>query len=367
VSVNPPHEAAGFAHASAGTPGTSLRPLSGTAEEILGLLREWDAADDPEPLIVETSGSTGVPKRVVLSRAAMRASADATHVRLGGPGQWLLAIPPTYVAGLQVLFRSVRAGTRPVVLRDHTDLSDGTASMSGERRYVSLVPTQLHRAVEAGCDALGGFDSILVGGASLDPALRERAQAAGARIVTTYGMSETCGGCVYDGVPLDGVEVATTADGRLRIRGPVLFDEYDGQPGLTAQALQGGWFVTQDLGRIEESGRVVIGGRVDDVINSGGVKVPAARVALEIRLHPRVQAAEVVGMPDVEWGEIVVAAVVGDVTLDELRDWVAEEYPRSFAPRSVVHLDALPLLPNGKVDRQALKARLGTELGAGRR
>jgi O-succinylbenzoic acid--CoA ligase len=327
-------------------------------------LRTWDAADDPEPLMVETSGSTGVPKRVVLSRAAMRASADATHKRIGGPGQWLLALPPTYVAGLQVLFRSVRAGTEPVVMRGGP--ADGLARMSGERRYVSLVPTQLHRAVEEGGDGLAGFDSILVGGASLDPALRERAERAGTRIVTTYGMSETCGGCVYDGVPLDGVEVASTPDGRLRIRGPVLFDGYDGQAGRTA-ALQDGWFVTQDLGRIDGTGRVLLGGRVDDVINTGGVKVPAADVALEIRLHPRVQAAEVLGMPDPEWGESVVAVVVGDVTLEELRDWVAVDYPRSFAPRSVVHLDALPLLPNGKVDRMALKARLGAESGAARR
>jgi o-succinylbenzoate---CoA ligase len=341
---------------------SSLRPVAGAPEDILGLLREWDAADAPEPLVVETSGSTGVPKRVVLSRAAMRASADATHARLGGPGQWLLAIPPTYVAGLQVLFRSVRAGTEPVVLRG--DLAGGIAEMSGSRRYVSLVPTQLHRAVEGGCDALGAFDTVLVGGASLDPALRERAVTVGARIVTTYGMSETCGGCVYDGVPLDGVEVATTDDGLVRIRGPVLFDGYDGQPGLTAEVMQDGWFVTRDLGRVGGDGRVHLSGRVDDVINTGGVKVPAGEVALEIRLHPRVSAAEVVGMPDEEWGEVVVAAVVGDVTLEELRDWVAAEYPRSYAPRSVVHLDALPLLPNGKVDRLALRARLGAR-GAG--
>jgi o-succinylbenzoate---CoA ligase len=365
VSVNPPHEADRFAHASAGTPGTSLRPVAGTAGDILGLLREWDAADDdPGPLVVETSGSTGVPKRVVLSRAAMRASADATHARLGGPGQWLLAIPPTFVGGLQVLFRSVRAGTEPVLLPG--DLTSGLAQMSGERRYVSLVPTQLHRAVEGGCDALGGFDTALIGGASLDPALRERAETMGATIVPTYGMSETCGGCVYDGVPLDGVEVATTGDGRIRIRGPVLFDGYDGQPGLTLEVMQDGWFVTQDLGRVGEDGRVLLAGRVDDVINTGGVKVPAGEVALEIRLHPKVSAAEVVGMPDEEWGEVVVAAVVGDVTLEELRDWVAEEYPRSYAPRSVVHLDALPLLPNGKVDRLALRARLGTAPGVGR-
>jgi len=117
----------------------SLRPVSGTAAEILALLREWDAADDPAPLSVETSGSTGTPKRVLLSRAAMRTSADATHARLGGVGQWLLNLPPAYVAGLQVLFRSVRAGTDPVV--QDGSFEDAAAAMTGARRYVSLVPT----------------------------------------------------------------------------------------------------------------------------------------------------------------------------------------------------------------------------------
>ncbi|NUR08526.1 MAG: AMP-binding protein, partial [Nocardioidaceae bacterium] len=189
----------------ASLPVTSLRPVRGTAAEIVALLRAWDAADDPTPLVVETSGSTGRPKRVVLSRAAMRASADATHERLGGPGQWLATLPPTYVAGLQVLFRSVRAGTDPV---------ERAADLTAGRTYVSLVPTQLHRLVDD--PALARFDTVLVGGAALDPALRERADRAGVRVVTTYGMSETCGGCVYDGRPLDGVRV-DVVDGLVRL------------------------------------------------------------------------------------------------------------------------------------------------------
>ena len=120
--------------------------MRGTAAQVLGLLREWDAADDPAPLAVQTSGSTGAPKRVVLSRAAMRASADATHARLGGPGQWLLNLPPSYVAGLQVLFRSVRAGSEPVL--QEGSFEDAVAAMTGERRYVSLVPTQLVRLLD---------------------------------------------------------------------------------------------------------------------------------------------------------------------------------------------------------------------------
>lgn len=342
---------------------SSLHPVAGTAGEILALLSEWDRASDPAPLVVETSGSTGVPKRVLLSRAAMRASADATHARLGGPGQWLLALPPTYVAGLQVLFRSVRAGTEPLLMSN--GLWHSLEEMTEPRRYVSLVPTQVHRMLDEGSEAqaLSRFDTVLVGGAALDLELREEAAQIGATFVTTYGMAETCGGCVYNGQPLDGVEVATTEDGRVRIRGPVLFDGYQGDPGLSAEVLRDGWFWTQDLGRVSEQGRVLLGGRVDDVIITGGVNVPAAAVATSLRQHRDVRAAAVVGVPDDEWGEVVVAVAVTDVALAELREHVAGQYPRSFAPRRLVRVDALPLLPNGKIDRLAV-ARLAGERSA---
>ena len=322
--------------------------MHGTAGEILDLLRAWDAADDPAPLAVETSGSTGAPKRVLLSRAAMRASADATHARLGGPGQWLLNLPPAYVAGLQVLFRSVRAGTTPVTSAD---------ALTGERRYLSLVPTQLTRMLHEAADVerLRGFDTVLVGGARLDPALRGRAEEAGVRVVATYGMSETCGGCVYDGVPLEGVEVDLAPDGRVRLGGPVLFDGYDGHPGLTARVLRDGRFVTADLGRLVD-GRLQVLGRVDDVVVSGGVNVATGAVAGRLREHPTVLGAEVVGVPDDEWGRAVVAVVVaGDLTLTAARDWVAGTLPRTWAPRRLVPVDALPLLANGKTDRLAVE------------
>jgi O-succinylbenzoic acid--CoA ligase len=329
--------------------------VRGTADEILRLLRAWDAADDSAPLTVETSGSTGEPKRVVLSRAAMRASAEATAARLGGPGQWLLNLPPGYVAGLQVLFRSVRAGSEPVIQTD--DLASAAERLTGPRRYVSLVPTQLHRVlVDPGeTKALSTFDAVLVGGASLDPHLREQAQDAGVHIVATYGMSETCGGCVYDGLPLDGVAVKIGTDGRIRIGGPVVFDGYDGRPDRTRQVLEHGWFVTQDRGRIDEDGHLQVLGRVDDMVISGGVNVPANAVAARLRAHPEVRAAEVVGVPDDRWGQRVVAVVVGTLDLDGARDWVAGQHPRAWAPRNLVHVDALPLLGNGKVDRIAVQ------------
>ncbi len=341
---------------------TSLRPVRGTPDEVLSLLRAWQAdADTPEPLVIETSGSTGVPKRVVLSRTAMRASASATQARLGGPGQWLLNLPATYVAGVQVLFRSVLAGTKPVLLDDHPDFATAAAAMDGERRYVSLVPTQLTRMLRSPRDveALRTFDTVLVGGAAVESSLRHRAADAGVRVVATYGMSETCGGCVYDGLPLDGVAVAVGPDGRVRIAGPVLFDGYDGQPGETAKVTAGDWFVTSDLGRLDDDGRLEVLGRVDDVIVSGGVKVPAAAVARRLREHPRVDAAEVVGLPDAEWGQRVVAVVVSQAgvaarnvpPLDDLRNWVSQVHPRTWAPRQLVRVREIPLLPNGKVDR----------------
>ena len=341
---------------------TSLRPVRGTPDEVLSLLRAWQAdPGTPEPLVIETSGSTGVPKRVVLSRAAMRASASAAQVRLGGPGQWLLNLPATYVAGVQVLFRSVLAGTAPVLLDDHYDFATAAAAMDGERRYVSLVPTQLTRMLRSPRDveALRTFDTVLVGGAAVESSLRYRAAEAGVRVVATYGMSETCGGCVYDGMPLDGVAVAVGSDGRVRIAGPVLFDGYDGQPGETAKVMAGDWFVTSDLGRLDDDGRLEVLGRVDDVIVSGGVKVPAAAVARRLREHPRVDAAEVVGLPDPEWGQRVVAVVVSQAgvaarnvpPLDDLRNWVSQVHPRTWAPRQLVRVREIPLLPNGKVDR----------------
>lgn len=337
----------------------SLRPVDGSAREVLAALQRWqDAEAEPEPLLVQTSGSTGEPKRVVLSRRAMRASATATHSRLGGPGQWLLNLPASYVAGVQVLFRSALAGTRPVLLDDHDDFAAAATAMDGERRYVSLVPTQLVRmlASERDTAALRTFDTVLVGGAAVEPGLRRAAADAGVHVVATYGMSETCGGCVYDGLPLDGVAVAVGSDGRVRIAGPTLFDGYDGCPHLTAEVLRDGWLLTSDLGRLDEDGRLQVLGRIDDVINTGGVKVPASAVARRLREHPEVTAAEVVAVPDAEWGQRVVAVVTGPApALEELRDWVAHAHPRAWAPQQVVAVESIPLLGNGKVDRRALE------------
>lgn len=332
--------------------------MSGSAEEVRALLEAWEAADDPEPLVVATSGSTGRPKRVVLSRSAMRASALATQARLGGPGQWVLDLPPTYVAGVQVLYRSVLAGTVPVVHRPGEHHDDVVDRMTGARRYVSLVPTQLVRALRDdppegdGGLALQRYDAVLVGGGPLDPRVRAEAERRGIRVVQTYGMSETCGGCVYDGVPLDGVEVRVQG-GEVQLRGPVVFDGYEGEPERTAAAFDDGWFRTDDLGEVV-GGVLRVTGRRDDVILSGGVNVPATAVAAAVAADEAVVDVVVVGVPDAEWGERVVAAVEArdPITLAGVRDLVE---PRAWAPRQLLVLPRLPRLPNGKPDRVAIR------------
>ncbi|UYM03660.1 o-succinylbenzoate--CoA ligase [Solicola gregarius] len=343
----------------------SLRPVTGAPHEVIPLLRDWLAAPGSvEPLVVATSGSTGQPKGVRLSREAVSASAAATHARLGGPGQWLLDLPATYVAGVQVLVRSLIAGYEPVVAGDHGSFGAAVDALSADRRYVSLVPTQLHRLVQSGdVEILRSFDAVLLGGAASSPALVDAARAAGVRVVRTYGMSETSGGCVYDGMPLDGVRVRIGDDRRVQLAGPMLFDGYAGDADATAEVLQDGWFATSDLGELDSDGRLRIIGRVDDVVVSGGVNVPLPAVTEALRAYDGVRDAMAIGVDDAEWGTRVVACVVSGAGADlaSLRDaLVAAGLPRTWAPRQLVPLDALPLLPNGKVDRVALR-----ELAAG--
>ncbi len=315
-------------------------------------LRAWLAAPgEPQPIVVETSGSSGRPKRVVLTRRAVLASVEASARRVGATGPWVLRLPLAYVAGVQVVCRSLVAGHEPL-----------TAWPDDDGWFTSLVPTQLHRMLDDPADraALARAHTVLLGGGPVDPALRARAATTGIHVVATYGAAETAGGCVYDGVPLDGVRVAIDDDGRIRLAGPTLFECYDGDPDLTAEALRDGWFVTADAGRLDDDGRLQVLGRVDDVVVSGGVNVPGPAVAARLRAHPSVAEAEVLGVPDDEWGHRLVAFVAlgGTAGTDDepdLRDWVAAAHPRAWAPRQVVVLDTIPLLANGKPDRVRLR------------
>ena len=309
-------------------------------------------------VVIVTSGSTGRPKGVELSAAALRHSARASLDRIGaGPGErWLCCLPVSHVAGIQVLVRSLLAGADPVI----SDRVDPGVAASCGCAHVSLVPTQLRRLLAAGAD-LRVFRTILLGGAGAPARLLADARRAGGRVVTTYGMSETCGGCVYDGMPLDGVRVAAGQDGLIRIAGPVLFSGYRLAPELTAAAVRDGWFTTADLGTVSAAGRVSIRGRADDVINTGGEKVVGAEVAAVLETSAVVQEAAVVGRPDEQWGERVTAVVVpadpdSPPDLETLRAHVRQTLPAYAAPGELVLVKELPLLPSGKPDLRALRA-----------
>ncbi|MFI5426761.1 AMP-binding protein [Aeromicrobium sp. UC242_57] len=337
----------------------SLRPVTGSPRDVFALVQQW-VRDAGDPVVVRTSGSTGKPKDVVLSHAAMLASAHATLDRLGGPGGWLQAMPVTGVGGLQVLVRSALAGLEPVFVDEHPSLAEAVAAIPGERRYASLVPTQVHRVLESGAgDVLEELDALLIGGASTPQDLLDRLP--GVNVVRTYGMSETCGGCVYDGLPLDGVSVRLDEQGQVLLSGPMLFDGY-ADPAATAAVMRDGWFLTADLGELVD-GRLRITGRRDDVVISGGVNISLPAVTAALRQLDGVRDAVAVGVDDPEWGARVVGYLVPDdavcldgLRLDEVRDAVEESgLPRTWAPREVRLLDALPLLPGGKIDRQSLK------------
>jgi len=322
---------------------------------------------DDVAVVVATSGSTGAPKGVLLTGAALRASAAAAHDRLGGSGRWLLALSPARAGGLQVLVRSLLAETAPVTMPGPFTaeaFAAATASMGSGPRYTALVPTQLRRVLDAGgaaVDALASFDAIVLGGAAAPAALRRRADAAGVRVVPSYGMTETCGGCVYAGRPLEGVSVRLAQDGRIAVGGATVFAGYRLRPDLTAAALVDGWHLTQDRGRLDADGRLEVLGRLDDVAVSGGVNVPLAAVEEALADLPELADVAVVGVSDEIWGERVVAYVVPRPgrpapSLAAVRDHVGATLPRTYAPREVVVVDALPTLPSGKVDRLTLRA-----------
>jgi o-succinylbenzoate---CoA ligase len=257
----------------------------------------------------------------------------------------------------------VLAGTRAEVLGGGEPLGAAVRRMPPGRRYTSLVPTQLRRYLAAEADALRAFDAVLVGGAATDPALLERAQAADVRVVTTYGMTETAGGCVYDGRPLDGVEVRVVAGpggGGIELAGPTLALGYRLDPAATGAAFDGGWFRTRDAGTLDADGRLHVHGRLDEVVISGGVNVAPAAVEAALREHPAVADAVVLGRPDATWGQLVVAAVVPSrgaaPELPALRAWVTARLGAPAAPRQLHLLASLPLLHTGKPDRRAVAA-----------
>ena len=340
-------------------------------------LRVGEEIDDDIALVVSTSGTTGAPKGAMLTSAALIASASATHDRLGGPGRWLLALPAHHIAGMQVLVRSILAGTVPVDMDisngfDVAELPGAIEKLGSGRRYTSLVANQLAKALSdpGAAEALAGLDAVLLGGGPAPRPVLDAAAEAGITVIRTYGSSETSGGCVYDGVPLDGVEIriddADSGPGRIVIGGATLARGYRNPPHPDPFA-ESGWFRTDDIGAFDGSGRLAVLGRVDDAISTGGLTVMPSEVETALARHPGVADCAVFGVPDDRLGQRVVAAVVAAApsappTPAELRDFVSTSLDRTAAPRDVVFVAELPRRGIGKIDHRALREMYGGAL-----
>ncbi len=301
-------------------------------------------------ILVATSGSTGTPKEIALTASALLASAAASnkYLKAAKGDTWSLLLPLTHIAGINVLMRAKQLGTEPLDLRNHV----------GEyphADFTAIVPTQLFNALTenpALLKHLQGAKAVLVGGASLSEELRAQGVAAGINIITTYGMSETCGGCVYDGVALDGVAFELATDGRIKISGPILADVKK----------ENGWFVTQDLGKIMD-GKLQVIGRSDDVIISGGENISLSAIEAAInKKYPNLLVAAF-ATPDSKWGQALHIAVQSqdENIKSELSEVLVNSIGKHVKPKSVLLLDKLPQIGVGKVDRISLAKMVSDE------
>lgn len=344
---------AGLAEALNGRAVIAPVPVTGAAPYLRTLQPGVPVAERGAAVVVATSGSTGDPKGVVLSAAAIRFSAEATHRRLGGPGAWVCALPTHHVAGLMTLARAMLAGTDVRFARG--DLAD--LPQADGRSYLSVVPAQLLPALSSPgiLGRLREYAAVLVGGSAIDPGLLARARDLGVPVVTTYGMSETCGGCVYDGLPLDGVRVGF-AGRRITLAGPMAFSGYRLRPDLTAATLHGDTVVTQDRGRWWE-GRLQVLGRCDEVVISGGVNVDLAaaqRVCEGLLGTPAEGGPILLAIDDPRWGSRIVAAATGDWTLAEVVARLERDLGPAALPRELRRVPRVPYTSTGKIDRVAL-------------
>lgn len=328
-------------------------------------------------VVVRTSGSTGAPKATVLTVDALAASSVSTAMALRGEGQWLLALPLQYVAGVQVLVRSLYAGTRPWVMDQSNGFTPEAFTAAAEEltdkiRFTSLVPTQLQRLLDSPAPetlaVLRRFNAILLGGAPASPDLLATAHAEGLKVVTTYGSAETCGGCVYDGEPLDGVEVRIgegELEGRILLGGDTVAAGYLDAARASKAAFfeEDGvrWYVTGDLGELGDDGKLSVLGRADDVIITGGIKASATYIQGKLEALDGVNAAFVAGVPSREWGQAVAAYVAAaDLSPEGVKGITARVAGALgvLAPKTVFADTELPMLPNGKPDRLAMIERL---------
>ena len=292
-------------------------------------------------VVIGTSGSSGSPKEVALTATALISSARASNKFINAkPGEtWSLLLPLTHIAAVNVIIRAIELGTLPIDLRNH----EGEYPKAN---YTSIVPTQLFRALNGDVRLLSHLKSaktVLVGGAALSQSLRNQAELAGIKVVTTYGMTETCGGCVYDGEVLDGVAIEIR-NGKIAIRGPIL---------ASSVSLDAGWYETSDLGEFKNDKLIVLG-RADDVIISGGENLSLN--AVEASLSAAFVDVEFAAfsIEDPQWGDSLQIAVVGTVSDGELVARLESDLGSFAKPKGIHRLTSLPLLGIGKVDRKSL-------------
>jgi O-succinylbenzoic acid--CoA ligase len=333
---------------------SALRPAWVLGKDGTGHRRAGGAPVRPgDAVVVATSGTTGDPRGVVLTHDAVAASARATSARLGvdpATDHWIACLPVAHVGGLAVVMRALITATALTVLDgfDPDAVTDAAhrARAGGQRPLVSLVSAALARVEPA------LFGLVVLGGAAPPPELA-------ANVVTTYGMTETGSGVVYDGLPLDGVDVRIDDAGQVWLRGPMLGRAYRGPDGETDLVDANGWLATGDAGAWDEDGRLVVDGRQADVVVTGGEKVWPGPVETVLARHPAVAEVAVTGAPDARWGQRVVAVVVpvagrAPPTLDELRDLAKAELPAYAAPRQLVLAQGLDHTALGKVRRRDL-------------
>jgi O-succinylbenzoic acid--CoA ligase len=323
-----------------------------------------EPVDTEVAVVLATSGTGGTPRLVELSRAAVQAAVAGSREALARAGYpvdvpLLSCLTPAHIGGLLVLLRGELADPPSrVTVHERFDV-DRLAREAPPGASLSLVPAMVRRFVRAGTD-LGGFGPLLVGGGGLEPADRAGAEALGATIVETYGLTESCGGVVYDGVPFEGTHVRLGHEQRIELRGPTVMQGYRHDGAATGAAFDvHGWLRTGDAGTIDDAGRLHVTGRLDEAIRTGAETVWPAEVERAIASHPKVFEVAVAGRPHPEWGEQVVAYVVPRTiddppSLEELRDHASDTIARHKTPREMVLLAELPRTPGGKVRRGAL-------------
>jgi len=332
------------------------------ADTLRTTMRAGQSIDDSVAAVLATSGSTGTPKGAELTPVNLVSSADATHQFLGGPGQWLLAMPAHHIAGLQVLVRSMVAGVEPAFVDLTGGFSTGEFSAradelaaTGERMYTALTPMQLNKAMStlAGIEALRLFSAVLVGGGRINPKMLSSASKLRINVVTTYGSSETAGGCVYNGTPLAGAKVRVVGDeGRIHLSGPMVARGYRNIPDHEAFA-EPGWYATSDAGELD-NGVLCVTGRLDNIIETGGLKLQPEVLEEFMLSLGGITAACVVGVPDERFGQRICAAYSGSAAVSDLME-AFDDLPRWQVPKDVRHVREMPVTGPGKVDRIAVR------------